>query len=63
MREEEAFTQAQTEKLQQKNMALARIISQQEQLIADARRWLAEFESRHLSIQQSFAQLTSKVSS
>lgn len=61
LREEDALIQAQIEKRQQENMELAHIISQQEQLIADAQRWIAEFERRHLSIQQSFAQLTSKV--
>lgn len=61
LREEDALMQAQTEKRHQENMELARIVSQQEQLIADAQRWIAEFEQRHLSIQQSFAQLTSKV--
>lgn len=63
LREEDALLQAQIEKRQQENTELARIISQQEQLIADARRWLAEFEQRHISIQQSFAQLTGKVPS
>lgn len=63
LREEDALLQAQIEKRQQENMELAHIISQQEQLIADARRWIAEFERRHLSIQQSFAELTNKVPS
>lgn len=58
MREEVALKQAQAEKLQQDNMALAGIICQQEKLLADARRWLAEFERRHLSIQRSIAELT-----
>jgi hypothetical protein len=61
MREEVALKQAQAEKLQQDNVALARIISQQEQLIADARRWLAEFEHRHKMIRQSYTQLTGEV--
>jgi hypothetical protein len=55
LREEDVLMQTQTEKRQQENMELARIISQQERLIADAQHWIAEFERRHLSIQQSFA--------
>jgi len=61
LREEDALTQAQIEKRQQENMALAQIVSQQEQLIADARRWLAEFEQRHKMIRQSYIQLTGEV--
>lgn len=63
LHEEQASVQAQTESIQQENTELAQIISQQEQLIADARRWIAEFELRHSVIQHAFAQLTNKVSS
>ena len=58
--EENALQQAQIEKRQQETMELARIISQQEQLLADAHRWLAEFDHRHRMIRQSYAQLTGK---
>ena len=42
---------------QKDNANLARIISQQEQLIQDANRGLAEFERRHALLQQSYAKL------
>lgn len=45
-------------KLQNDNIDLATLLAQQEQLIADTRKWLAEFESRHLLIRQSYKQLT-----
>lgn len=43
------------------NEALARLLNQQEQLVADARQWLAEFEQRHRQIQQAYTRLTGEV--
>lgn len=47
--------------LQNDNENLAKVLNQQEQLVADARRWLAEFERRHNLIQQSYTQLTGEI--
>lgn len=47
--------------LQSENEELARLLGQQEQLVADARRWLAQFEQRHCLIQQTYARLTGQV--
>lgn len=44
--------------LQAENEELARLLSQQEQLAADGRRWLAEFEARHRLIHTAYARLT-----
>jgi hypothetical protein len=43
---------------QAENAELVVVLSQLEQLAADARRWLAEFEQRHAKIRQSYARLT-----
>lgn len=58
-RMEKTATSAQKQigKIQKDNASLARIVSQQEQLIQDANRWLAEFERRHELLQQSYAKL------
>lgn len=61
MRAEQNDVQAEIQALQADNHELVHIIAQQEQLIIDARRWLAEFERRHQSIRQSYMQLTGKV--
>jgi predicted nucleic acid-binding Zn-ribbon protein len=44
--------------LQEENVELAKVLSQLEQLVVDARKWLAEFEHRHRLIRQSYARLT-----
>ena len=55
---EQAALHEQLETLQTENEALARLLNQQEQLVADARHWLAQFEQRHLQIQQAYTRLT-----
>lgn len=40
------------------NAVLLRIIEQQKQLVADARRWLSEFEHRHKAILQTYQSAT-----
>jgi len=61
MRTEQAALREQLETLQIENEALAHLFNQQEQLVADARRWLSQFERRHSQIQQTFTRLTGKV--
>ncbi len=46
---------------QSENEELARLLNQQEQLVTDARRWLAQFEQRHRLIQQTYTRLTGEV--
>ncbi len=58
MRAEQAALREQLETLQTGNEALARLLNQQEQLVADARHWLAQFERRHRQIQQAYTRLT-----
>jgi septal ring factor EnvC (AmiA/AmiB activator) len=61
MRAEQAALREQLETLQTENEALARLLNQQEQLVADARHWLAQFEQRHSQIQQAYTRLTGEV--
>jgi hypothetical protein len=46
------------EKHQTENQDLVQLLNQQALLIADTKRWLAEFEQRYAVIQKSFTQLT-----
>lgn len=61
MRAEQAALREQLETLQTENEAQARLLNQQEQLVADARHWLAQFERRHIQIQQAYTRLTGEV--
>ncbi len=61
MQAEQAALRERLEALQANNEALARLLNQQEQLVADARRWLAQFEERHRQIQQAYTCLTGEV--
>ncbi|HDN27733.1 MAG TPA: hypothetical protein ENG03_11690 [Thioploca sp.] len=46
------------EKHQTENQDLVQLLNQQALLIADTKRWLAEFEQRYTVIQNSFTRLT-----
>lgn len=61
VRADQAVLRERLETLQTENEALARLFNQQEQLVADARQWLAQFEQRHLRIQQAYTRLTGEV--
>jgi hypothetical protein len=50
--------QTKLQAVQDENEALGQLVIQQEQLVADARRWLAEFDRRNTQIQQSYSHLT-----
>ncbi|MDQ2998825.1 MAG: hypothetical protein M3R61_17475 [Chloroflexota bacterium] len=52
-----AFTE-QVQRTQIENEALAMLLSQQEQLVADTHYWLAHLEQRHILIQQTYKRLT-----
>jgi len=58
LRAEQAMLRERLSALQNENEELAHLLSQQEQLAADARHWLAQFEQRHRSIQQTYTRLT-----
>ena len=58
MRAEQAALRERLNALQTENEALARLLNQQEQLVADAHQWLAQFERRHSQIQQTYIRLT-----
>ena len=60
-RNEQAALRERLAAVQGENEELARLLSQQEQLVTDARRWLAQFEQRHLHIQQTYTRLTGEV--
>lgn len=54
--------QTKLQAVQDENEALGQLAIQQEQLVADARRWLAEFDRRNTQIQKSYMHLTSNIS-
>ncbi len=54
--------QMKLEALQEENESIAQLAIQQEQLVADARRWLTEFDQRNLQIQKKYSTLTGDVS-
>ncbi len=60
MESENETTREQIDKLQNENVYLARIVIQQEQLVQDAKRWLAEFERRHSVLQRAYKQLANE---
>lgn len=61
MRAEQAILEERLQNLHADNEALAKLLNQQEQLAAEARRWLADFEARHLRIQQTYTRLTGEL--
>lgn len=58
MRAEQKTLRKQLGMLQSENEELAKLLSQQEQLAAEARRWLAQFRERHRIILQTYTRLT-----
>jgi hypothetical protein len=54
---EQIFLQNVLEKCQAENQDLVQLLNQQALLIADTKRWLAEFEQRYIVIQNSFTRL------
>jgi hypothetical protein len=57
LRAEQAALYEKLRALQTGNEELAKLLHQQGQLVADARRWLAQFEQRHLLIQQAYTKI------
>lgn len=58
LRTEQAALREKLKALQTGNEELAKLLHQQEQLVADAHRWLTQFEQRHLLIQQAYTRIT-----
>jgi hypothetical protein len=58
MKTDQTVLRERLESVQTENEALGRLVNQQEQLVADARRWLAQFEKRHRRIQRAYTRLT-----
>jgi hypothetical protein len=58
VRAEQAMLREKLKSLQTGNEELAKLLHQQEQLVADVQRWLAQFEQRHLLIQQAYIKIT-----
>lgn len=54
--------QTKLQAVQDENESLSQLVIQQEQLVADARRWLAEFDRRNTQIQKSYSLLTGNTS-
>ena len=49
------------EQRQDENEELAKLLHQQEQLTAESRQWLQDFDRRHAQIRETYARLTGEV--
>jgi hypothetical protein len=58
LEQEQSILQERLQRRQDENEELARLLRQQEQLVAESRRWLADFEKRHRQISQAYTRLT-----
>lgn len=58
LQQEQVELESRLEQRQIENEELANLLSQQEQLAAESRRWLADFDRRHAKIRESFIRLT-----
>ena len=58
MRQEQLALRQQLAQLHAENEALATLAHQQEQLVFEARQWLAVFQTRHQRLQQAYQTLT-----
>ena len=58
MEAEQAAMREQLQAMQDDNEELAKLFHQQEQLVVEARRWLADFQQRHQRIQTAYTRLT-----
>lgn len=58
LEQENAMMLQKLDETHEENVVLLRIIAQQKQLVADARHWLSEFNSRHNAILQSYQRAT-----
>jgi hypothetical protein len=60
MRAEQATLRRQVQESEAANEQLVLLAAQQEQLLADARRWLRDLRSRHQAIQEAYQHITGK---
>lgn len=61
MRQEQLALRQQLAQLHEENEALAALAHQQEQLVFEARQWLAVFQARHQRLQKAYQALTKQV--
>ena len=61
MEKEQTVMMERLQKLQTDNEELAKLVHQQEQLVLEARRWLADFRQRHEQIRSTYTQLTGEI--
>jgi hypothetical protein len=58
---EQAELQERLQRQQHENQELAKLLHQQEQLVAETQRWLADFDRRHTQIREAYTRLTGDV--
>lgn len=58
---EQVVLEARLQQRQQENEELAKLMHQQEQLTAESRQWLRDFDRRHAQIRKTYTRLTGEV--
>jgi hypothetical protein len=58
---EQAELQERLQRQQHENQELAKLLHQQEQLVVETQRWLADFDRRHTQIREAYTRLTGDV--
>lgn len=61
LQQEQAELESRLEQRQNENEELANLLNQQEQLAAESRRWLIDFDRRHAQIRESYTRLTGDI--
>lgn len=61
LRNEQTVVETRLQQRQQENEELAKLMQQQEQLTAESRQWLRDFDRRHAQIRKTYTRLTGEV--
>lgn len=61
LRNEQTVLETRLQQRQQENEELAKLMQQQEQLTAESRQWLRDFDRRHAQIRKTYTRLTGEV--
>jgi hypothetical protein len=61
LEEEQIALREQLQRRYSENEELAKLLHQQEQLMVESRRWLADFDARHRQISQTYTRLTGDI--
>ena len=61
LQQEQAELEAKLQKRQFENEELAKLLLQQEQLAAESRQWLVDFDRRHAQIRETYIRLTGEL--